>query len=247
VSATLDRLTRRLEWPLLVLALLVIPALIVENQAETPGVRLAAGVANWVIWLGFLADFLLRWAAARRWSYLRDAWFDAALLIITPPILVPDFIQGMRSLRAIRLLSLLRTLVVTGMLLRLARRLFGRRKFHYVGALALVIVLLGAVGVYLVERGQNPAIGGFGDAIWWAMVTATTVGYGDVSPVTVEGRFIAVLLMLVGIGVIGVFTATVAGYFVHEEEASTDRDVQARLAAIEAKLDEILRRGAERP
>ena len=246
MTATLDRLTRRLEWPLLLLAVLVIPALIVENQAETPGVRLAAGIANWVIWLGFLVDFLLRWAAARRWSYVREAWFDAALLIVTPPIFVPDVVQGMRSLRVLRVLSLLRTLVVTGMVLRLARRLFGRRKFHYVGALALVIVLLGAVGVYLVERGQNAAIGGFGDALWWAMVTATTVGYGDVSPVTVEGRFIAVLLMLVGIGVIGVFTATVAGYFVHEEEETSDRDVQARLAAIEAKLDELLRREAER-
>jgi voltage-gated potassium channel len=115
-----------------------------------------------------------------------------------------------------------------------------------VAALALVIVLLGAVGVYLVERGQNPAIRGFGDALWWAMVTATTVGYGDVSPTTTEGRFIAVLLMLVGIGVIGVFTATVAGYFVHEEEATADRDVHARLEAIEAKLDQLLRRDIER-
>jgi voltage-gated potassium channel Kch len=102
---------------------------------------------------------------------------------------------------------------VAGIGLRLARRLFGRRKFHYIALVAIAVVLLGALGVFLVERGSNRSIGSFGDALWWAVVTATTVGYGDVSPVTLEGRLIAVVLMLTGIGVIGVFTATVAALF----------------------------------
>jgi voltage-gated potassium channel len=244
-TGRLQRAADLLEWPLVVLALLVVPALIAENQASSPDIRAGASVVNWIIWVGFLADFVIRWAAAWRWSYLRDAWFDAALLIITPPF-VPDYLQGARSLRALRALRLLRTLAVAGMGMRLIRRLFGRRKFHYVGALAIAIVVLGALGVHAVEGGVNPAIGSYGDALWWAMVTATTVGYGDVSPVTTEGRLIAVGLMLVGIGVIGVFTATVAGYFVTEEEAPDRIDVQGRLDAIEAKLDELLRREGNR-
>lgn len=242
-TGRLHRAAGLLEWPLVVLALLVIPALVVETRAESAQLRAGAVVANWIIWCGFAVDFAIRWAAARRWSYLREAWFDFALLVVTPPFGVPAYLQGARSLRALRALRLLRTVAVAGMGIRLARRLFGRRKFHYVAALALVVIGIGAVGVYTVEGGLNPSVGSLGDALWWAMVTATTVGYGDVSPVTVEGRLIAVALMLVGIGVIGVFTATVAGYFVHEEESSADRDVQARLAAIEAKLDELLRRG----
>jgi voltage-gated potassium channel len=67
----------------------------------------------------------------------------------------------------------------------------------------------------------------------WAVVTETTVGYGDVSPVTLEGRLIAVVLMLTGIGVIGVFTATVASLFFEQEKESELASVVARLDAID--------------
>jgi voltage-gated potassium channel len=67
------------------------------------------------------------------------------------------------------------------------------------------------------------------------MVTTTTVGYGDVSPVTPEGRVIAVGLMLTGIGVIGIFTATVASCFF--EQASETAEMERRLARLEAKVD----------
>ena len=71
-------------------------------------------------------------------------------------------------------------------------------------------------------------------------MTATTVGYGDVSPVTVEGRLIAVLLMLMGIGVIGIFTATVASFFFEQEQESEAAAISARLDAIDRKLDALL-------
>ena len=106
---------------------------------------------------------------------------------------------------------------------------------------AVVVVFLGAFGVFIFETDANKSIGSFGDALWWAVVTATTVGYGDVSPVTVEGRFIAVVLMLTGIGVIGIFTATVASYF-FEQDRSEVEEMKQRLAAIESKLDRLLER-----
>jgi voltage-gated potassium channel len=99
---------------------------------------------------------------------------------------------------------------------------------------------MGALGVFIFESESNRAIGSFGDALWWAVVTATTVGYGDVSPVTLEGRLIAVVLMLTGIGVIGVFTATVASAFFEEEKDSQLADLAARLESIEHKLNELL-------
>lgn len=206
--------------------------------------RATAVALNWVIWLVFCVDFGVRWAAAGRLSYLREAWFDCVLIAISPPV-VPDFLQGARSLRALRLLRLLRLMALTGMGLKLAHRFFGRRRFHYVAALATSLVLLGALAVFTVESTENPAIRGYGDALWWAIVTTTTVGYGDVSPVTLEGRVIAVGLMLVGISVIGVFTATVASLFFEQEQGTVNSemaDVTRRLAAIEEKLDEVLRR-----
>jgi len=71
-------------------------------------------------------------------------------------------------------------------------------------------------------------------------VTATTVGYGDVSPVTGEGRVVAILLMLVGIAVIGVFTATVSSFFFDQQREDEHARIDLRLKAIEDKLDQVI-------
>ena len=87
----------------------------------------------------------------------------------------------------------------------------------YVAGVAVVAVLLGAIAVLDAEQESARAnITSFGDALWWAMTTVTTVGYGDRYPVTTEGRFIAVALMVVGIGVVGAVTASVATWMVNQ-------------------------------
>jgi voltage-gated potassium channel len=106
------------------------------------------------------------------------------------------------------------------------------------------LLFLGAWVVLLCENhapGSN--IHSFPEALWWAVVTVTTVGYGDRFPVTGGGRTIAVILMLVGIGLIGVLTATVASFFVQEHtDANKDQlqaahqDLGARLTDIDARL-----------
>jgi voltage-gated potassium channel len=235
----LQRVIRAFEWPVALLALLVIPALVMEEHGSTPQVREAATLFNWIVWLAFCAEFGIRWAADRTLAFPRKAWVDLLLILISPPFGVPDAFQGVRSLRILRLLRLARAVGVAGISVRLARRHFARRKFHYVMLVTVVMVVLGAAGVYSVERGENKAIGTFGDALWWAVVTVTTVGYGDVSPVTAEGRLIAVVLMVTGIGVIGVFTATVAT-FLFEDQQQELTEISARLSAIERRLDKLL-------
>ena len=239
-AAGSSRLQLALEWPLAVLALLVIPALIVEEKATSPELRAAANLLNWIIWLAFCADFIVRWSADRRWGFLRTSWFDLTLIVLTPPFGVPESLQSARSVRVLRLLRLVRAGAMAGIGLRSARRAFGARKFHIVILFAAATVMLGAAGVFVFEAGQNRSMSGFGDAIWWAIVTATTVGYGDVSPVTTEGRIIAVLLMLTGIGVIGIFTATVASFFFEQDRGAGGADIAARLDAIERKLDALI-------
>jgi voltage-gated potassium channel len=233
---------RALEWPMAVLALVTVPALVLEYRATDPRLREAAYVLNWIVWLAFCGEFALRWVARGSTKFLREAWFDLLLIVVSPPFFVPDYLQSLRGVRALRILRLLRLVragAVAGMGLRLSRRLFGRRKFHYTALVAVAVVFVGALGVFIFESESNRAIGSFGDALWWAVVTATTVGYGDLSPVTLEGRLIAVVLMLTGIGVIGVFTATVASLF-FEQEQSELAGVSARLEAIERKLDALL-------
>jgi voltage-gated potassium channel len=241
---------RALEWAMAILALLTVPLLVIEDRAADPVLRQTAHVLNWIVWLAFCAEFVVRWIAGKRVGFLREAWFDLLLIALSPPFLVPDYWQSLRSIRVVRLFRLLRLVrvgAITGKALRLSRRLFGRRKFHYTAIVAVAVVFMGALGVFIFESESNRAIGSFGDALWWAVVTATTVGYGDVSPVTVEGRLIAVVLMLTGIGVIGVFTATVASAFFEEEKESELAVMAARLESIEQKLNELLSRDRAAP
>lgn len=242
-SARLVRLADALEWPVAFLALLIVPALVLEERATDPRLREAAYITNWIVWLAFVAEFAIRWASDRRLRFVQGAWFDLLLIVVSPPFLVPSAFQGTRSLRLLRTLRLLRLLragAVATIGLRVSAHLFGRRKFHYTMLVGAAVILVGALAMYAVESGQNRQVASFGDALWWSVVTATTVGYGDLSPVTTEGRVIAVILMLTGIGVIGVFTATIASLFLEDHHQDTRSSVVARLDAIEEKLDRLI-------
>jgi voltage-gated potassium channel len=237
MTATRSRAMSAYEGLMALLAVAVVPALLVEDRAADPMLRAGATVVTWTIWLAFTAEFVVGLVRAReRARFVRESWFDLALIVISPPV-VPQSLQGARALRALRVLRLIRATAVLSIGLREARRAFGRHKFHYVALLAIAIVLLGASGVYFFENGQNRTIASPADALLWAIVTATTVGYGDLSPVTIEGRVVAVILMITGIGVIGIFTATVASVFLHDQSA--DASIEARLDRIERKLDEL--------
>jgi voltage-gated potassium channel len=86
--------------------------------------------------------------------------------------------------------------------------------FTSVAILAVLLIIFCSIGILQVEKDPNSNIKTAEDAIWWAYVTITTVGYGDKFPVTTEGRLIAALLMTAGVGLFGTFTAYVASWFV---------------------------------
>lgn len=246
----LTRFADKLDLPVGLLAILVIPALVIEDHASAPELLRVAFAINWIVWIAFCSEFALRFAGTPTWQTVRANWFDVLLIGLSPPFLVPQYLQATRSLRLVRLLRLLRLMrlgAVAALGLRYSRKFFVHRKFHFVGLVAVAVVLLGALGIFLVEGDTNASAKTYGDALWWSIVTATTVGYGDVSPATTEGRIIAIFLMLTGIGVIGVFTATVASFFFENQQAATPvPDVEARLNAIEAKLDQLLAERRER-
>jgi voltage-gated potassium channel len=166
---------------------------------------------------------------------MRRAWFDLLIIALSPPFLVPQPWQGFRAVRLLRLLRFVRAGAVAAIGLREAGEAFRHRKFQYVALTTLVVVGLGAICIFAVENGHNNNIHSIGDAFWWSIVTVTTVGYGDVSPVTTEGRVIAVVLMIVGIGFLGMFTATITSFFLEpaKEEASA---IEKRLERIEEQL-----------
>lgn len=246
-----ERFERATDLPLALLALLIVPALILEAESSRTAVRELAVAVNWIVWVAFCVEYGGKlWLAPDRRVQVRRAWFDLLLIVLSPPFLVPEAVQGVRTLRAarlVRLLRIVRAVAVAGIGLREASDAFRRRQFHYVALVTSVVVSLGAVAIFAVERGTNPAIASMGDAFWWSIVTTTTVGYGDVSPRTPEGRLIAVGLMILGIGFIGVFTATLTSFFVDPSGRGPRDSTEARLERIEKKLDALMtERGARR-
>jgi voltage-gated potassium channel len=126
--------------------------------------------------------------------------------------------------------------------LRRAKDVLTHRGLHFV-LLAVGLIVFACAGLILSFEADAPGsnIHSFGDAIWWAIVTVTTVGYGDRFPVTAGGRGVAVVLMLVGIGLIGVLTATVASYFVEQKADEGNTALVERLDRMEAMLAKLTR------
>jgi len=188
------------------LAFLVAYAWPILHPRLDPDLETTLSVLSWTVWAAFLVDLIVRLILAeRRWDYARRHWYDVALVAI--PML--------RPLRLLRLLAFARILGRSA-----TRNLAGRVTAYVIGT-AVAAIGLGALAVLDAERNHPDAnILSFGDAVWWATTTVTTVGYGDRFPVTTEGRFVAVGLMVIGIALVGSITAAVATWLISQVQQS---------------------------
>jgi voltage-gated potassium channel len=178
----------------------------------------ACDAIAYVIWAIFVLDFGYRiFLAPRRWSYIARHPVD--LLVILLPAL--------RPLRVLRVFTAGQMILARGKHFAIGRTLLAA------AAGGALITFIAALAVLDAERGHLGAnINGFGDAIWWAGVTITTVGYGDRFPVTGSGRAVAMGLMVAGISLLGIVTATVAAWFVHQVAAPAEDERDELLEAI---------------
>ncbi|HUR26390.1 MAG TPA: ion transporter [Candidatus Thermoplasmatota archaeon] len=170
--------------------------------------------------LGLVVFFVLEWGwrvvrAERSGRYAAGhAWELLGMVPILAP--VPSFL---RFLRLFRLVRILRVFGRIGETLGTWQRIAKESNILKIGAVAGSITLLGAILVWILDRNQPGAkITDFETAIWWAIVTVTTVGYGDITPVSSTAKFVAALLMITGIGTIGLLASSVASVLVVEKE-----------------------------
>ena len=227
---------------LVFLAVLLVPVLVDLSSTQEAAVT----TVNFSIWGAFAVDYVVRlYLAPARWLFVRTHPLD--LLVIALPML--------RPLRALRVAGLFRLGTVLGVIHARANRSLHFRVGTYVITAVIVILGVAAVAMRDAERGAEDAnIESLSDALWWAATTVTTVGYGDRYPTTDLGRLIAVGLMVVGIALLGVITATIAAWFVdrlkdvREAEERTDAtlsDVLAELREVRARLEDIERHTAD--
>lgn len=217
------------EWPLTAAAVAFLAAYAWPILAPDLPARWATAcqLVTTVTWAAFAVDYLARVVLSRRrWAFLRGHLLD--LVVVALPLL--------RPLRLLRLLALL------GVLNRYAGgSLRGRVAVYVAGATALVLFVASLAMLDAERSVQGANITDYGDALWWAATTVTTVGYGDRYPTTGTGRLIAAGLMLCGIALLGVVTATLASWLVQRvsevEEASqsaTRHDIEALTTQVEA-------------
>lgn len=232
---TLHERLERIFLPVVIFAaLLTIPLTIAEEQQGTTRTLI---VADWLVWAVFAAEYCTLLATTRhRGRYLRDNLLGALIVVVSFPLL-PSLFGLVRLARLLRILRLFRGLVVVGLALQGLRRVFARRGL--LAALSMTVVLVAAAAVFMSAIEPQTVKGGFWAGIWWAIVTVSTVGYGDISPVTVLGRITAVVLMLTGIGLLGTVAASIAAYFVGQDSQDDMTIVMDRLERIEAILERL--------
>lgn len=216
---TLQRWQRLTEWPLIVISVLFLAAYSVQVLATGTPSQLAGNfiTASWGL---FVVDYLVSlYLAPRRGKWLLRHLPDLAIVLL--PML--------RPLRLLRLVTLITVLQ------RVAGNALRGRVVTYVVAGSTLLIYIAALAMFDAEKHSPTAsITSFGDALWWAVVTITTVGYGDMAPTTETGRFIAVGLMIGGITLLGMVTATLASWLVDKVSAEEKtEDASAQIATVE--------------
>jgi voltage-gated potassium channel len=208
-AAFLKRYDTWMQLPIIVSAIL--PLVIVPSSNGWVG-----DVVGVVTWLVFLADYLVHHRHLEHYERTRLGQFDLFVVVATAPwFLLPDARAG-QFVVLLRLARLARLVMAT----RGARRLFER--LGRVAALAFGVTVVGSLVAYHAEHPTNPGFATVGDALWWGIVTLTTVGYGDIVPKTTTGRWAAVVIMLTGVAVLGVLAGSLASFFRLDNGKSAD-------------------------
>ena len=228
-QTNLQRWERHAEWPLAAAALLFLGLFSVQVLAQPHGREAhILWAVDWAIWGLFVLDYIVRFSLApNRWHWFIRHLIDFA--IVTLPFVRP--------------LRLLRLLVLIEVLQKAVGDAFRGRIVVYTVSGVVLLIYTASLAVFEKERYLHGAtINSFGKAIWWSITTVTTVGYGDVYPVTDAGRIIAVLLMIGGISLVGVVTASLASWIIQsvaEEETATQAVTAAHIEELRSEIREL--------
>jgi len=199
-AAFLKRYDKWMEVPIFVSA--VLPLVIVPSSNGWVG-----DVVGVVTWLVFLVDYVVHTRHLERYGRTRLGRFDLFVVVATAPWFLFPGARAGQFVVLLRLARLARLVMAS----RGARRLFER--IGRVAAVAGGVTVVGSLVAYHAEHPTNPGFATIGDALWWGIVTLTTVGYGDIVPETTTGRWVAVVIMITGVAVLGLLAGSLASFF----------------------------------
>ena len=200
---------------ILVLSLYVLISLIVTTFfVLSDEVTVLLNYVDNLICIIFLVDFAIRFKKANnKLVFMKWGWID---LISSIPYI--DFLRVGRVLRLIRLIRVFRAFKATKLIFEHINRNKKQSALTSVALISFLMVIFSSIAILQFEKDVNSNIKTAEDAIWWSYVTITTVGYGDKFPITTEGRIIGAVLMTMGVGIFGTFTALVSSWFIQNKD-----------------------------
>lgn len=233
-KSTYQKAEKFFEVPVMVSVLMLIPVLVIEYTQQT--LEPVALYLNWGIWTVFLVEYVvLFYFSKNKIEFIKSHKIELIIIIFSFPIVSEGLESSgfLRFARLPRLLNGLRFFRLAALLNRFAstvKSIFNSKGLRFIVYATIGIVLFFGFLFYISE----PAVQTYSDGLWWALVTITTVGYGDITPLTNLGRIIASALMIMGIGFIATITAAVSSYFI---SSFGDRDITMNDLA--KKLDKL--------
>lgn len=237
---------RHTDTPLMVLAIGTLPLLLLElERGDLPlGDRLLLDITNVLVLVAFAVDYVVELAlASNRAEFARREW-ASLLIVVAQALAVVPALAGFGVLRAARgarfaraVATFARLLAIGGSAASEGRAILRRRAASFALGLAGLTWLTSAVAFTLAEDvGDERRVHSFFDALWWSSATITTVGYGDVYPVTAAGRMVGVFTMVVGISTFAVVTARVAAFLARDDGGVKSGDRQDQADGIDGRV-----------
>ena len=222
------------EVPVMISVLMLIPVLIIEYSEQS--LDSVALFLNWGIWIVFLLEYsILFYFSENKLEYINTHKIELFIVIFSFPI-VPEGLQSTGFLRFARLPRLLNALrffrlaALLGKFGSTVKSIFNSKGLRFIVYATIGIVLFFGFLFYVSE----PKVNSYSDGLWWALVTITTVGYGDITPLSNLGRIVASALMIMGIGFLATITAAISSYFI-----SSFSDKEITMNELGEKLDKL--------
>jgi voltage-gated potassium channel len=220
---------------LLILSILVLLALLVDTLAPvSQEVSTVIQTLDTVVCILFFTDFLIRFRSAKdKWKFMKWGWID--IIASIPNV---DILRVGRMVRVLRVIRLLRGLRAGHRVISIILQNKPKSAFASVILTVILLIAFSSIAILLAEQGPEANIKSAEDAIWWSVTTITTVGYGDRYPTSMEGRVVAMVLMLSGVGLFGTLSGLVASFFLgtRQGESADLKQIHARLQELDERL-----------
>ncbi|MGD2138000.1 MAG: potassium channel family protein [Gammaproteobacteria bacterium] len=217
--------SHKFDLPMILLAIWIIIEWYASAEGHLPPPLSA--VTAWLVWCFFLFETLLLTSLVDNKSrYLLTNWLNLVIIVIGLPVLW----DGKTEIAALRTLRLFLVLPMLLGISRTLRRFLSRNQLGITLLVALFIIV--AAGILI--AGIDPAIDNIWDGFWWAWVTVTTVGYGDIVPASTPGRIFGGVLILFGLGLFSLITANISAFLLSKDEAELLREERMEIAQLES-------------